>query len=382
MTSPREPFTCLYRGIWNDEKFWLRSELGQRVYLYLLSTPLGNGLGCFRAGMAAMAEDLRMTPARFDEGFKEGFDERLGEPLFLYDENSRVIFIPKYLERNPPSNPNGIRSLSKAFILIPDCKLKHDCYLTVKAFVEGKKNPSKNGGETFVEAFSRTFVEPSPNHTGNLKQTMLATFAEPPGIKTLSLSYSLSSSSQKEEDQDSTEPGFADSAQVTLPLVPMTPRQVEAIEALRDISFKVSGWSKPEDTVREILGEEAAQSLARDLGGDAYPAVAIRQTIAQAAAWCRANQSKAKTPRGMARFLNAWFEREQNRGGARPAPTATAAKEPTAGEMEMRRIQEAHDKRHGKRTTLPVLPREEEEIEMSRMQAEWDRVHGTKPAAK
>jgi hypothetical protein len=172
------------------------------VYLYILSTPFGNGLGCFKAGMAAMAEDLRMTPDRFAEGFGEGFDERLGEPLFLYDENARVVFIPKYLERNPPSNPNGIRALSKSFLSVPDCKLKHDCYQTVRAFVDGKSNEPKKGGETFIDAFLRTFVEPSFNHDGNLRQTMMATFAKPPGINTpsCSLPLSLTSSSQKEED--------------------------------------------------------------------------------------------------------------------------------------------------------------------------------------
>lgn len=185
MTSQREPFTCLYRGIWNDEKFWLRSELGQRVYLYLISSPLGNGLGCFRAGMAAMAEDLRMLPSRFAEGFAEGYDERLGEPLFNYDEGTRVVFIPKYLERNPPSNPNGIRALSKAFVSIPDCKLKLDCYHTVKAFVKTKNATTKKGGETFAQAFAEAFTEPSLNHAANVQRTMPLCFDESPGTSTV-----------------------------------------------------------------------------------------------------------------------------------------------------------------------------------------------------
>jgi len=185
MTSQREPFTCLYRGIWNDDKFWLRSELGQRVYLYVLSTPLGNGLGCFKAGMAAMAEDLRMLPSRFAEGFGEGFDERYGEPLFNYDEGARVVFIPKYLERNPPSNPNGIRALAKAFVSIPDCKLKHDCYQTVKAFVERKNPTTEGGGKTFAQAFEESFAEPSLNHAANVDRTMPLWFEDSPGINTV-----------------------------------------------------------------------------------------------------------------------------------------------------------------------------------------------------
>lgn len=164
--------------------------------------------------------------------------------------------------------------------------------------------------------------------------------------------------------------------QSTLPLIPMTPRQTEAMEALRDVSFKVSGWSKTEDPVREILGEEAAASLARDLGGDAYPAVSVRQTIAQAAAWCRANPSKAKTPRGLPRFLNRWFESEQNRGGSRASPTPPVAPALSALEIEMNRVQALHDKKYGKQPARVVLTSEEQEREMSRLQAQWDRTHG------
>jgi len=161
MTLPRGPYTCLYREIWNDEKFWRRSELGQRIYFYIISTPLGNGLGCFRAGLAAMAEDLRMTVKRFREGFDEGFAESFGEPLYLYDECHKVVFIPKYFIRNPPNNPNGIKSLGKAFVQIPDCDLKVQCYRMVKSFIEPK-------GESFTESFEESFREPLGERTGTI----------------------------------------------------------------------------------------------------------------------------------------------------------------------------------------------------------------------
>jgi hypothetical protein len=136
---------------------------------------------------------------------------------------------------------------------------------------------------------------------------------------------------------DGTAPAAPAAAQVSLPLAPLTSRQTLAMESLRDVLFRVSGWSKPEDTVREILGEEAAASLARDLGGDAYPAVSVRQAIAQAAAWCRSNPAKAKTPRGLSRFLTAWFEREQNRGGglrgSPPGGTGGAAQQDLAAKL-------------------------------------------------
>jgi len=145
----RPPFTCLYREIWDDEEFYSMSEIGRLVYLFLLSAPMGNGLGCFRAGRAAMAEESRLLTKRFQQGFAEGL--KVG--LFEYDEEKRVLLIPKYFERNPPANPNGIKALSKEFVRIPECELKAKCYLIVAEWVAKQK-------ESFAEPFNELFAEP------------------------------------------------------------------------------------------------------------------------------------------------------------------------------------------------------------------------------
>lgn len=152
-SNVRGPYTCLYREVWNDERFWSRSEIGRLVYLYILSSPLGNGLGCYKAGIASMVEDSRIAEKRFREGFAEGLRESFPGPLFKYDEHARVVLVTKYLERNAPNNPNGIKALGKAFITIPDCALKVECYQMVKRFVESK-------GESFRESFLESFTEP------------------------------------------------------------------------------------------------------------------------------------------------------------------------------------------------------------------------------
>lgn len=46
---------------------------------------------------------------------------------------------------------------------------------------------------------------------------------------------------------------------------------------------------------------------------EAYPAIDILGTLREIRAWCLANSAKRKTLNGCARFLNAWFAREQNR---------------------------------------------------------------------
>jgi hypothetical protein len=96
-----------------------------------------------------MAEESRLLTKRFQQGFAEGL--KVG--LFEYDEEKRVLLIPKYFERNPPANPNGIKALSKEFVRIPECELKAKCYLIVAEWVAKQK-------ESFAEPFNELFAEP------------------------------------------------------------------------------------------------------------------------------------------------------------------------------------------------------------------------------
>lgn len=52
---------------------------------------------------------------------------------------------------------------------------------------------------------------------------------------------------------------------------------------------------------------------------DAYPAVDVEQELRKMIVWCDANPTKRKTRRGVAKFINAWLERSQNRGGSMKA---------------------------------------------------------------
>jgi len=57
---------------------------------------------------------------------------------------------------------------------------------------------------------------------------------------------------------------------------------------------------------------QVRESLAAALR-EAYPGVAVKETISEIAAWCLCNPSKRKTKSGATRFLNSWFAREQNK---------------------------------------------------------------------
>lgn len=48
-----------------------------------------------------------------------------------------------------------------------------------------------------------------------------------------------------------------------------------------------------------------------------YPAVDVMTELRKMKGWCEGNPAKRKTRRGIARFVNAWLAKEQDRGGSR-----------------------------------------------------------------
>ena len=48
-----------------------------------------------------------------------------------------------------------------------------------------------------------------------------------------------------------------------------------------------------------------------------YPAVDVMAELRKMKGWCEGNPAKRKTRRGIARFVNAWLAKEQDRGGSR-----------------------------------------------------------------
>lgn len=180
----RPPYTCIYREIWNDEKFYSSSVSGMLVYFYILTCPLGNGLGCFKGGIAGMEEDSRINSKPFREGFREGLDKG----LFEYDNSSRVILVPKYFERNPPSNPNGIKALSKEFVRIPNCELKLKCYHIVRGWVELKK---ESFAEPFKELFDEPIIEPLLEQPGTISSSCSPSCSPSPSCSSVDESQAI-----------------------------------------------------------------------------------------------------------------------------------------------------------------------------------------------
>lgn len=138
--------------VWNDGKFRKLSPPrpnGQTLWLWLLTSPSTTNVpGLFASGEAGMAEALGWELA----GFRKAFSEIAGQGMVRVSWADRLVWIPNALRYNPPESPNVVRNWRAAWDELPECPLKVEAFLGLKAFVEGL-------GEGFRKAFLEAFGE-------------------------------------------------------------------------------------------------------------------------------------------------------------------------------------------------------------------------------
>lgn len=139
---------------WGDEKFRNLSPIppcGQGLWLFLITGPhTGPIPGLFRAGRAAMAEELDWDIEAFDKAFQEAFQQGMVKADF----KARVMWVPNAIKHNRPESPNVVKSWAAEFDLIPECDLKREAYESLKASIHAL-------GESFGKAFDESFGKPS-----------------------------------------------------------------------------------------------------------------------------------------------------------------------------------------------------------------------------
>lgn len=132
--------------MWADARFRELSPIppcGQGLWVYLLTGPhTGPIPGLFRAGRAAMAEELGWELEAFDKAFAEAFDKGIVKADF----KARVVWIPKAIYHNKPESPNVVRGWRVELDLIPDCPLKSEALAAIRDALE-------SFGDGFVAAF-------------------------------------------------------------------------------------------------------------------------------------------------------------------------------------------------------------------------------------
>jgi hypothetical protein len=149
--------------LWGDEKFRSLSPLdpsGQSLWLFLLTGPhTGPIPGLFRAGRAALAEELGWTQGAFDKAFEELSTKGMAKA----DWTARVIWIRNAVKCNPPQSPNVITSWGSEWQLVPECDLKDQAYDVLKS-------TAYNSGEAFRIAFDKAFAKSCGKISTNQEQ--------------------------------------------------------------------------------------------------------------------------------------------------------------------------------------------------------------------
>lgn len=141
-----KPYRKVKISMWDDTKFQQLSPLppsGQSLFIYLLTGPCTGIIpGLFRAGRAAMAEELGWDI--------EDYDLALGELITLgmvkADLKARLFWVPNAAKHNAPNSGNVVKAWANAFNYLPECELKWEAYEVLQAACYGV---SKAMGKAF-----------------------------------------------------------------------------------------------------------------------------------------------------------------------------------------------------------------------------------------
>ena len=136
---------------WSDEKFRALSAIppsGQGLWFFLLTGPHTTAIpGLFRAGRAAMAEELDWELEAFDEAFREVSQKGMAKADF----KAKLVWLPKAILHNKPESPNVVRGWRVELDLLPECDLKREA---IQAIQEALSEIGSSYAEAFNELFS------------------------------------------------------------------------------------------------------------------------------------------------------------------------------------------------------------------------------------
>lgn len=154
---------------WSDEKFRELSPIppsGQGLWFFLLTGPHTTAIpGLFRAGRAAMAEELNWDQKDFDKAFQEVSWQGMAKADF----KAKLVWLPKAIQHNKPESPNVVRGWRVELDLLPECDLKREAIAGIREALEG-------AGPSYVEAFDEVLTgkqkEPSKPSPKPSRKTM------------------------------------------------------------------------------------------------------------------------------------------------------------------------------------------------------------------
>ena len=279
--------------LYGDEKFRRLSPIppcGQGLWLYLITGPHTTSLpGLFRAGRAALAEELGWSLEAFDKTFAEVSEQGMAKA----DWDNRVVWLPNAIKHNAPASPNVVIHWRGELEFIPECDLKLEA---VQKIYESLSDLNPSFSEAFGLDNVPTGSPPKPSRKPSVK-------ASP---------HPLPIQEQKQKQEQGQEPNTE-----TLALSELPPPVPFISLPLNDgSSFYIS---------KERVCEW--QTL--------YPAVDVEQELRNCKGWADANPTRRKTRRGILASVNRWLAKSQDDN----ARTRNGGKNGTIGENRSRQPQ-------------------------------------------
>lgn len=150
----------VFSAIWESADFRSLSEDGRTLVMYLLTCQHGTIAGVFRVPDGYACEDLQWSVERVSEGFQNLKDKGFATRC----EASKWVWVTKFLEWNPPENPNQRKAAAKVINSIPSgCAWKPEfmrvCGPSLGLEAPKFDAPHANPSGTVVEPFLNQYQE-------------------------------------------------------------------------------------------------------------------------------------------------------------------------------------------------------------------------------
>src|SRR5882672_6800622 len=109
----------LFVRLWRDPRFTELTDAEKLLALYILTGPQTNRIGLYTLSIGQAAENLKTSAETLTKRLRKG----AGNFRLLFDNRSRVIFIPSWFKWNLPDGVNVMKGNLKDLSEIPPCGL-------------------------------------------------------------------------------------------------------------------------------------------------------------------------------------------------------------------------------------------------------------------
>lgn len=114
-------------AFWTSPDTRALSHDARHLLIYLLTSPLSNMIGCYRAPHGYIAADLQWsdTPDRVSDRVSDALEELAQKGIVFYCPTTQFVLLSNYLKFNSVKGPKQAAGAYKCFHAVPDqCSIK------------------------------------------------------------------------------------------------------------------------------------------------------------------------------------------------------------------------------------------------------------------